>query len=577
MAPRGWTVIGAAGGALACALALAAPGLTGSHVGWLDIVIHVAVAAAFIGSGVAASLRRPDNRTGLLMMSVGLLWLVPDLAFVPNNLAWTVAQLYATLYQPVLGYLALAFPTGRLQGRGDRCVIVVAVAWTLVNNPVQLLFGDFNDCACTRRNLLLIHPDPALFHALNVMTDVVSPLVIVLVGAFIVRRWKNASITGRRVMAPALWAVPPSVGYLIAREIGAAVNLTGATARFVFDILPAVLTTLPIGMLVGVLRTRLSYAGMARLARELLSSLAAGDVQRALAQALHDPSLRVYYWSEAVNSYVDADGVAAEPETSPDRLVRPISGEGQFQALVVTDLAVSEESELLDAAVASARLALENESLHAEVLAQLSQLRAAAARILSAGEHERRRIERDLHDGAQQRLLAVSLKLASARQDMNDPRDAATRELLADVGVQLNEAVTELRELARGIHPVLLVHEGLASALQALAERAAVAVEVTCTERRFAEPIEATAYFIVGEALANVMRHAQATQVRVDVHIQDGHLVISVDDDGVGGAAPDLGSGLRGLADRLAAMDGRLSVTSPRGGGTTLIATLPCG
>ena len=569
-------MIGSAGGVVACGLALSAPRLTGSPAPWPDVLIHVAVAAAFIGSGVAAAWRRPDNRTGGLMMSVGFLWLVPDLGYVPNDLAWTVSQLYDTLYQPVLGYLALAYPTGKLQGRGDRRVILAAIAWTLINNPVQLLFGDFNDCSCSRRNLLLVHPDPAVFQALNVVTDIVSPLMIVLVAAFIVRRWRQATSTGRRVMAPALWAVPPSVTYLVARELASAANLSDAGARFVFDFLPLALTTLPIGMLVGVLRTRLSYAGMARLLRELSSSLAAGDVERALAQTLHDPSVRVYYWSESVNGYVDADGRGAVPATGPDRLVRQISGDGQFQAVIVADPALTEESELLEAAVASARLALENESLHAEVLAQLSQLRAAAARILNAGEQERRRIERDLHDGAQQRLLAVSLKLASARQGMDDPRDAATRQLLAEAGAQLNEAVTELRELARGIHPVLLVQEGLAPALQALAERATVPVEVTCVERRFPEPIEATGYFIVGEALTNVMRHAKATRVRVDVQVLDSELAISINDDGVGGATADLGSGLRGLADRLAAIGGRLSLTSPSGGGTTLNATLPC-
>jgi len=210
-----------------------------------------------------------------------------------------------------------------------------------------------------------------------------------------------------------------------------------------------------------------------------------------------------------------------------------------------------------------------------ELTAQVSDLRDARSRIIAAADAERRRIERDLHDGAQQRLvaLALTLRVAEQRAAAGDPEAG---ELVRQAGDEAGLALTELRDLARGIHPAILTNRGLRAALEDLAARATVPVEVAAApEGRLADPVEATAYFVVSECLANVGKHAGATSATVDVTVGDGRLIVTVSDDGAGGADLAAGSGLQGLQDRVGALDGSLEVESPAGGGTRVAATIP--
>jgi signal transduction histidine kinase len=230
-----------------------------------------------------------------------------------------------------------------------------------------------------------------------------------------------------------------------------------------------------------------------------------------------------------------------------------------------------------EAAGASAALALENERLKAELRARVGELRASRARIIEAGDGERHRLERDLHDGAQQRLVALALTLRLARGQLErDP--AAAAGLIEGAMGELGEALAELRELARGIRPTLLAERGLDPALRALAGRVPVQVELVGAPReRLPGQVETAAYFVVAEALTNVAKYAAASQASVWLGREDGRMVVEVRDDGVGGADPASGSGLRGLADRVAALDGRLVVESPPGQGTLVRAEIPCG
>jgi len=219
---------------------------------------------------------------------------------------------------------------------------------------------------------------------------------------------------------------------------------------------------------------------------------------------------------------------------------------------------------------------MENERLDAELRARLEELRASRARIVEAGYRERRRVERDLHDGAQQRLMALALNLRLARSKLDDD-PAQAGELLEEATTELEQATAELRELARGIHPGLLSERGLLPALEALASRAPVPVELSADiEQRPASGVEAATYFLVSEALANVAKHAGAGRASVRVGQSNGSLTVEVLDDGRGGADPD-GSGLRGLADRVAALDGDFSVADADGGGTAVRASIPLG
>jgi signal transduction histidine kinase len=244
--------------------------------------------------------------------------------------------------------------------------------------------------------------------------------------------------------------------------------------------------------------------------------------------------------------------------------------------VLIHDKALEHEPQLVRLTASAASLALEHARLQAEVQAQLEQVRASRARIVEAGDAERRRLERDLHDGAQQRLVTLSLALAMAR-DRAAEADPALGSLIESASKEAREAINELRELARGIHPAVLTQTGLAGAIQALAERSPVPITITeVPQQRFPAAIEATAYFVVSEALANVAKHSRASVACVTIHTLPDSLVVSVSDDGSGGATPEGGSGLRGLNDRVAAVGGRLHIDSPPGAGTRLEADIPC-
>jgi signal transduction histidine kinase len=255
-------------------------------------------------------------------------------------------------------------------------------------------------------------------------------------------------------------------------------------------------------------------------------------------------------------------------------VVTPVSRGTQTLAVLVHDPALRAQRPLIDAVVAAARLALDNARLQARQQAQLADLRESRARIVLAGDIERRRIQRDLHDGIQHNLLATAMLIAQLRGDLAGAAGVPTR--LAMASTQLSDAISELRALSEGIHPPALAELGLAGALESVAERAPLPVVVDAVPRRWPEHIERAAYFVITEALANVYKHASANRARVDVDGDDNHLAVTVTDDGTGGADPSRGSGLCGLYDRISALGGRLTVDSPPGRGTRVTAELPC-
>jgi len=245
-------------------------------------------------------------------------------------------------------------------------------------------------------------------------------------------------------------------------------------------------------------------------------------------------------------------------------------------AALVHDPVLRERGALLTSAGAAARFALENERLQAKLRSQLVELRASRARIVSAGDEERRRLERDLHDGAQQRLLSLGLALQLARAKVGPDGNGAA-ELLSEADSELRAALDELRELACGIHPAVLTEQGLGAALTSLASRSPVPVTITrAPDAHLPGPAETAAYFLVSEALANIAKYANASSVPISVVRLDERVVVDVDDGGDGGADPSRGSGLRGLADRVHAHDGELTLESEPGRGTHLHAEIPC-
>jgi signal transduction histidine kinase len=310
--------------------------------------------------------------------------------------------------------------------------------------------------------------------------------------------------------------------------------------------------------------------------RDLETARTPGALRDALRRSLGDPTLSLAYWVSDTRGFVDLNGRPFElPWEGSSQVATMVARDGRCVAALVHDASLRDSPELLEAVTSAAGLALENERLHAELLAHVDDLRESRARIVEAGDAERRRLERNLHDGAQQRLVAMSLHLRLVESRLaKDPKAAAP--IVVQVRDELTEALAELRELARGIHPAILTDRGLAPALEAVAARSSVSVRLTVPDDRLPPTVEAAIYYVVSEALANVAKYAQASSVVVVVAHTDGGAVVAIADDGVGGADPGGGSGLRGLADRVAALDGRFHVESAPNEGTRIHADIPC-
>jgi signal transduction histidine kinase len=312
------------------------------------------------------------------------------------------------------------------------------------------------------------------------------------------------------------------------------------------------------------------------IGRALLASRAApsGPVREMLAESLGDRSVAIAYWLADREAFVDEAGhPVALPEPGSGRAWTAVEQDGRRVAAIVHDTALDTSAELVHAAAAASSLAIDNERLKADLRARVEDLRVSRLRIVEAADEARRRIERDLHDGAQQELLALALELRVLRSSISDPEAGP---LVDGLAVRLDAALRELRELARGIHPAILTRSGLEPAIAALAERAPIPVRVeSAIEGRLTSAVEAAAYFVVAEALTNVARYAHAPEARVQLRRDGDVLVVLVADDGVGGADLNAGSGLRGLQDRLAVVDGVLVIDSPPGAGTRLEARIP--
>jgi signal transduction histidine kinase len=325
--------------------------------------------------------------------------------------------------------------------------------------------------------------------------------------------------------------------------------------------------------LLDALHTLLCVIVSALLAPRTIPS---GPVREMLAASLGDHSVTIAYWLPEREVFVDELGRPVHmPEPGSGMTWTAVERDGRRVAAIVHDAALDTSRELVTAAAAASSLAIDNERLKADLRARLEELRVSRLRIVEAADAARRRLERDLHDGAQQQLVGLALELRLLRRRVGDPELEA---LVDELGNRLNLALNELRELARGIHPAILTARGLAPAIGALADRVPVPVEVEiAVDERYPPAVEAAAYFLVAEALTNVAKYAQATLAQVELHRAGHELVVTVVDDGIGGADMEAGSGLRGLQDRLSAVDGTLAIESPPGGGTRLRATLPAG
>jgi signal transduction histidine kinase len=581
---RRWLILTGLAGLAILIPSVAAPYLTVHEYGPVDVpgsLAYAAAGASFLAVGWVAAWRRPQSRIGLLMMAVGLLWFAERLAWIPDALMYSVGTALGGLWAPVLAHVYVSFPSGRLRARRDRLVVALAYGWALVDDLLNTLTWHpvFGRPYAWSHNVLGVLGNQHLNEEIGRVSSVASVLVIALVVGTVISHWRQATPPGRRVLAPVVWAIVPTGVWLALEGLSHNGFLGGAGVLSGVGFIVA--AALPFGFLIGLLRTRLGRGAVGDLVVELGRRAAPAEhLDAALARVLGDPAIRVLYRVPSASGglvYVDAAGrPAALPQAGAGQAVTSVGQGGEPVAALVHDAALADEPELLEATVAAARLAIDNARLQAEVRAQLEEVRASRARIVRAGDIERQRIERNLHDGAQQRLLALSFALRMAQSRAGG--DAELTAALGEAAQELKEALAELRELAQGLHPAILTRSGLAAAVRAAARRASVPAEVTeAPEGRLAPDVEAAAYYVVSEALANAGKHASATWARVSIRRSGGVLRVQVADDGVGGADPAAGSGLTGLADRVAALGGTLRVTSPPDAGTVVTAELPCG
>jgi signal transduction histidine kinase len=547
------------------------------------LVLDTVFGLTFVIAGLIAWERRPEVRSGPLLILSGALWFVGSWAPMGTVPASTLGFAFERYYDVVLAYLVLTFPDVPLAGR-HRTVLVVMAGAFVVRSASRLLIG----CACMPNPFAVVE-DPILFERSQLVTSIVIAIAALSVAAFAAARPRNAGPAARRILRPvaiagvvaalvAAWDALDLIVFIVTGE--GLLRFPEPWGEIASWTIIAAISLVPLGFLLGVVRLRISHGRLAPLVLELDRSLDPGRLQLALRHALGDPSLRLLLWDRDAASWLDANGESAtRPEETDSVAVTTLDRDGEPIAAIAHDRVLREDPGLVAAATAVLRLAVENERLTAEVREQLASVRASRARLVEAAESERRRIERDLHDGAQQRLIGVALSLQEARGEARrHSPDASFVRRLDDTADELLAAIEELRELARGIHPAVLTEDGLGVAVTSLARRAAVPVELDLSlDGRLPTTIEATAYYVVAEGLTNVTRHARASSVTVRVVHRDALLEVEVGDDGDGGADVRLGSGIRGLVDRLEAVSGSLELHSPPGGGTRLRAVIPCG
>jgi signal transduction histidine kinase len=571
LAPKPAVLAAIACAGLAAAGVTVALGLRNDEPGHASIFENNWLIVNYVGAGLIAWWRRPDSRFGPLMVTAGFVnFLGGALVSANADVPVTIGLVLQLLPPMFFLYVFLAYPTGRLAGRVERAIVAGAFVTAIGLSLARVMLGDGMPGG-VGRNLIEVVSEPRAVEAvLDVQLIALSGFCLAGIGVLALRRW-GPRRAPRRPLGPLVDSF--AIGLVMIAVLFGSHVVARSQVRPIEYAAFFVVGLAPIAFLIGLLQSRLAV-GPAIVS--LGTQAARGGVAEALKRALRDPSLEVVYWVPEYERYADRDGRAVELPTSAGRAATLIDREdGTHVAALVHDVSLREEPALLEAVTAAGGFALENERLHAELRARLEELRGSRARIIEAAQAERQRLERDLHDGAQQRLVALSLELGLLEQRFAGDADA--KAALDQTRREVSESLRELRELAQGIHPAVVTGHGLAVALKTLAARAQVPVRLTVAlEGRLPERQEVAAYYVVAESLTNVAKYAYASSAAVEVRHADGRLVVEVVDDGVGGADTRGGSGLRGLADRVEALGGRLRVWSPAGGGTHVRAEMPC-
>jgi signal transduction histidine kinase len=531
------------------------------------------VVLTYVVAGLVAWWRRPESRFGALMVAAGFAAFLSHLSWASLALPFGIAVPYTVglacaLLPPALFLHAfLAFPTGRLERSFDRVLVAAAYVTAIGLDLVVMTLGSLGP-----HNLVELATAPGASEVVR-RVQLVTLSVFSLAGIIVLASRRRGA---GRPLRPSLALLIDSFALgLVAIPVLLMSSLVDPPHQEqIRRVTYVVIGAAPLVFLTVLLRARLARAAVGDLFVELRADPAPADLRDALARALRDPSLALVYWLADFRTYVDQSGKPVELPGDARR-VRLIERDGLRIAALVHDSALADEPELLEAVTAAAGIALENARLNVELRAHVEELRGSRARVIEAAQKERQRLERNLHDGAQQRLVALSLELDLLEQEIAPGRAGSIR--FDAAREQVAVSLDELRELASGIHPAVVTAHGLAVALEDLAAHAPVPVRlIVKTDGRLPEQLEVAAYYVVSESLANIGKHAHASSGTIAITRTTEHVRIEILDDGVGGAHTEDGTGLRGLGDRVEALGGRLRVWSPRGGGTRVRAELPC-
>ena len=543
------------------------------QVPWIPLA-DLATGWAMIGSGLVAAYARPAQVAGRRLVLAGFLWFVGSFMRMADVRLGSLAFAFQGYFDLVLILIALSFPARWPWRRSERVVLAIAAILYLASSVARV--------AARSEEVAGFSPldgDAALF--LVGWLDFARLTAIVLAGGLALRRWLVATPAGRQIIGPVIAAGAasslavafnlyyPLTALGIAHEPDPAIYVPLSWAFNVVRI------AVPFGMLLGIVRQRAARSALADAVAAAGETPHPLDLRDVLAQALGDPGLAVLEWDSDRRSFVDVDGgVRANLPETAGRSATLVSAGDEPLAALVYDSSLDQDPAIVAAAVAVTRLVVQNTRLSRQSARRLEEVEASRARIVEAGDAERRRIERDLHDGIQQRLVALAMFLSRAQAAAQDP-DAAAESLRYGASEILG-IVQDVREFAGGIHPAVLSEAGLAAAVRELADRSPVPVELDLDLLGGGSASAlATAFFVISEALANVAKHAEASIASVRVSDRHGRLVLSIDDDGRGGAT--IGGGLAGLADRVSALGGTLTVGPRPEGGTSVTAIVPFG
>ncbi|MFJ8495823.1 sensor histidine kinase [Streptomyces sp. NPDC094038] len=537
---------------------------------------------AFAAAGGLLTTAARSRTSGLLLLAAALAWAVNWSASWDRGV-WPLVSAFAQAsFYLAVGLSVLTYPAGRLIGRVDRTWAVQAVA-TLWGGQVAICTTSRPEWSGFRPGTLwlTVTARRAVFHQVLQFMTVLYLLLAATLALALLLRLPRMGRLDRALAVPVMGAIAfVGISAAISEQSVMEDVIQLPQLLHLYVIQGAFSLAVPAALLATALRSRLKELTAAARTLHLTSYPSVERVQSALRDVLHDPTLQVWFWIPPHQVYADSAGRPLD--LHPELLQHAPAGrwrttvttaDGPPLAIVDCDTTLQAHASLVDSALVAAGRALETAQLQAVVQAQLEQVRSAQERLVRAEAAERERLARDLHDGAQQRLLALGVNLGILE---NTTRDLALRPQLRQCRLELLECLGDLRALARGIHPAILVHEGIAAALEPVAERLGIRVHLHATRHRFPRDVESTMYFALCEALSNTVKHAHATEIRINVTSDTTHVTGTVHDNGTGGAHTSPGGGLAGISDRVGALRGRIELSSPPGVGTTVTVVLPC-